>query len=564
MDRLSMVFHLVRTRRWRLVLIMFVEVMLLLLLIISLGAAGSPDGGKQNSVEPDAADVWILDKVWIDQKLQDAMGINSISVGRTFKAEWQGTTEAAGTMSGSMNFSLPEQITSNEETIFMIDGANASYNWEFIPKYRTGVASIEAEFYDFYRAFGRHDCEKKESNSLVGGNQGTATLQLESFGCSYDPADRLFSGYDALKFIFRFVISISYCDGWNCYESFDLVPIQLNYELQTEPTTTIMGKVSVPDHKYPLIGVPVAVVRDGKVLRQAVSQPPDGRYTISGVPITDSLTMSVTLKHAANYPATFRIDYRNDALQAYATHGPFVTTAKENPMLRDFKFTKGPNIKTNPQISVDHLDDLGAIYYHTHQAWQLSDQLKQPLDFKLPVDIIAYSTNSGVFWQGPFTNGTRSGADPFVNLAAASSSYKDRNRPDNREWHEFGHHLMADMYGNVQPSDSMGCPNPAAPGNNCNHMGYPNASTTDSWVEAFAEFYSMMVARDIDKDPRPELYTIVNLESETNEEVNYLAWTDEEFAVAGLLLDLVDAVDEGDLSPTISDEGYALDFGHFR
>jgi len=207
-------------------------------------------------------------------------------------------------------------------------------------------------------------------------------------------------------------------------------------------------------------------------------------------------------------------------------------------------FADSPDITTDPNINRTDLDDLGVIYYHLYQAWKLSDRVNQALDFQLPVEIIAFSTQGGVFWLGPNSRGANPAVDPFISIEAPNgkSVIADGGRPDNREWHEFGHHVMADTLGNLIP-DSPG---------DSNHNGYANPSTTDSWTEGFAEFYSMMVAREVAKEPRPELYHVNG--REINLEANRLAWGRfEELAVAGLLWDLVDAVDADDatvMTPT--------------
>ena len=75
------------------------------------------------------------------------------------------------------------------------------------------------------------------------------------------------------------------------------------------------------------------------------------------------------------------------------------------------------------------------------------------------------------------------------------SHVNDGSRPDNREWHEFGHHFMADAFGNRIPDNGI---TPSK-----NHDGYKNASTSDSWVEGFAEFFSLLVNVEIAKDGTP-------------------------------------------------------------
>jgi len=73
---------------------------------------------------------------------------------------------------------------------------------------------------------------------------------------------------------------------------------------------SIEGKVfAVPpdDQRYPLIGVPVTLLRNGQFLRQTITEPPDGHYVLNHVPITNSLTLSVTLRNDANVPSPFQV-----------------------------------------------------------------------------------------------------------------------------------------------------------------------------------------------------------------------------------------------------------------
>ncbi len=91
-----------------------------------------------------------------------------------------------------------------------------------------------------------------------------------------------------------------------------------------------------------------------------------------------------------------------------------------------------------------------------------------------------------------------------------------------------------------------------------NHAGQLNPSTTDSWIEGFAEYFAMAVNRRKGDHPRPELYplspqTVLNLDHNYKARSHagspaYASW--EEFAVAGLLWDLADSLhDEYDLTP---------------
>ena len=343
--------------------------------------------------------------------------------------------------------------------------------------------------------------------------------------------------------------------------------VWLRYKRVTNPQewTSMEGEVTTPGSTLPLLGVPVTLLRNGVVLGRAVTRPPFGQYILPSVPVTDSLVLSVTLENAATFVPSFRVIYGQGASPlAYVITLPFAASAAPNPMRRDISFSDNPGVITGAGINRAHLDDLARIYYHTHEAWQLADSVSQRLDFQLPVDIVAFSTiNNGVYWSPLDPTGVR--LDPYINLGAAggASAIGDDGRPDNREWHEFGHHVLADMFGDQMPEDPLGCPSPPRPGFDCNHWGYMNASTTDSWAEGFAEFYSLVVAHNVAAEPRPESYRWAGWED--NLETNYLAWglhyedddpdhllfhpppsPDEELAVAGILWDLIDPIDAAD------------------
>lgn len=311
----------------------------------------------------------------------------------------------------------------------------------------------------------------------------------------------------------------------------------------------IQGRVYAPGSDYPLIGVPVSLVRDGAVERQTISQPPDGFYAFADVPAAANLILSATLQYSATTPMPFQVTYggrrRDGGLVAYAATQPFSTVGAANPVTRDLIFANRPDMTTANTINKDHLDDLGVIYYHTRQAWQLADRLLQPLDFNLPVDIVAFSVTDGVFWLGNGSDQPNIEPDPYINFQAkdGASLLTDRDRPDNREWHEFGHHVMADALANLFPSYPRGA-------NNSNHGGYRNVVTTDSWTEGFAEFYALLTGWQIAGQEPTGIYRWNTKGGATNLESNYRAmtWDDEEFAVAGLLWDLVDPVDAADAS----------------
>ncbi len=224
-------------------------------------------------------------------------------------------------------------------------------------------------------------------------------------------------------------------------------------------------------------------------------------------------------------PTNFTIDFRLD----------------RTPIIIDPSTSHIVSTNTHDQ---SRLDDLIAIYYYTEEAVLYAvDKLGLRMDYGLPVEIRAFSPTHGTFYSSS-----------FINIDERDSLYTSINRPDNREWHEFGHHVMADsLIGGdnrfpstvidwwfLWDSNDDGVFNLTTENytsnRDINHWGYMNPSTTDSWIEGFAEFYSLLVSSVYGEDSRPELYIRVNLEEP------HRAWgLYEEFAVASLLWDLVDS-----------------------
>jgi len=308
------------------------------------------------------------------------------------------------------------------------------------------------------------------------------------------------------------------------------------------------GRVYVPasylpeGYDFPLIDVPVALVRDGTVITHTISKAPDGAYMLYDVPITTNVVLSVTLEHALNPTRTFEILF-NWGAQSVATTDPFTITSRPAQVLRNLPFADVDGINA-PNFNSTFLAPSGAMYYHTHQAWELTQKMYWTLDFTLPVSIIGFFPSDSSFWRGPGSNGSGAGTDPFIAIRLTTSDIDSGNRPDNREWHEFGHHVQADIDNNLIPRYT----------GNVNHDGYPNPSSTDSWAEAFAEFFSMMVAQQIAQDPQPQMYLSQGneLNMEENLRPRYPGVEDqrgdEELAIASLLWDLVDPVNADDLT----------------
>lgn len=214
---------------------------------------------------------------------------------------------------------------------------------------------------------------------------------------------------------------------------------------------------------------------------------------------------------------------------------------------RDFDLRSLPAEYTAVNPAREQWPDLVEIYQRTQQAWTLADRLGVDLAFGVPLRIYAWCDDPRFGCPaGPSSAeleiagfaGTRSDGSyvndfPFIVLSGAASAIDNGSRPDNREYHEIGHFFQSRLFANALPLDPR----------NVGHGGYyRNPSSSDSWVEGFATFYSLMVSKHVDGDPSPERYRLLGAEYDL--ELNHQPWEWsgwwEELTVAGLLLDFED------------------------
>ncbi|HOI18818.1 MAG TPA: carboxypeptidase-like regulatory domain-containing protein [Candidatus Woesearchaeota archaeon] len=177
-------------------------------------------------------------------------------------------------------------------------------------------------------------------------------------------------------------------------------------------------------------------------------------------------------------------------------------------------------------VGLQNLKPLSVIYTHSHEVIEtLVYTLKLDVDYKLPVDIFV-GNNQGRTLYSP--------GESDILIGAADAAITSENRPKNREYHEFSHHLMYAVYGNW--------PEGRLKAGVKNHGGFFNSNTADSYIEGFAEFMALVIS-DYLKQPEPEIYAWVG-----SLEEDYKPWDAkgryEEIAVASLLWDMYDTENE--------------------
>lgn len=274
-----------------------------------------------------------------------------------------------------------------------------------------------------------------------------------------------------------------------------------------------------------------------------------GRYRVAGLPTGkvagfdpshDAYRVEVWLQLMIDVKQTprFRVLYRSEGGKPVrAVTKAFVLTRGGVRKDVDFGRTQDLQLNLSP-LPAARLADVAAIYFHTVQSLYGAARL---VDGKVltPFDVVAFLPGSGACWRGRYTSPAGDWARclgltvkrAMIGLSESDSAYANWSRPTNREWHEYGHQFMADLLGQRMPS---------YPGRS-NHQGYcVNDRSTDAWTEGFAEFFSLMVNKEVAGAKRFDDYHW-GTSSFDFLELDYKAWNwPEEFAVAGLLLDLVD------------------------
>ncbi|MFH1133695.1 MAG: carboxypeptidase-like regulatory domain-containing protein [Nanoarchaeota archaeon] len=204
----------------------------------------------------------------------------------------------------------------------------------------------------------------------------------------------------------------------------------------------------------------------------------------------------------------------------------FWTFRSEADLVQDFKLANGlaaPNYFGDPDVQ--YIGDFSVMYTHTVEALEYyKDVLKAKVDYLLPVDVFGYFAGTSTLYT-PTTSS--------IQIIGADSQVTSSDRPRNREYHEFSHHVMYTLY-NGWPAPPAG----ATPAEE-NHAGYSNPTTSDSYVEGFAEYMALVIS-DHYRQPNPDVYA-----SFGSMEKNWKPWADrglaEEFAIAGILWDLYDS-----------------------
>jgi hypothetical protein len=295
----------------------------------------------------------------------------------------------------------------------------------------------------------------------------------------------------------------------------------------------ISGRIT-DGHGHPMQYMNVTLEYDDKAYAELTDK--DGIYAISNVPGLEpdaknppEATLIMTLSYhrdGKNY-----YDVRDKYGDVYALKKTFKLKAEEDKKQdADFMFTEsgftveadGASYEVGGLSSPAEINNQAAVYHYMGDAVEFAlTSLEANIDYKLPVQVFI---REGTTSYSPVNS--------EITISPSDLPYESTDRPKNREYHEFSHHLMYTAYRSWSGYDAEGV---------INHAGYINPNSGDSYLEGFAEFMAMAISDEVKGDPdlpmQPEIYA--GFGSMDN---NYRAWDnrgfDEEFAVAGTLWDL--------------------------
>ncbi|MDO8428167.1 MAG: hypothetical protein Q7S92_03060 [Candidatus Diapherotrites archaeon] len=194
------------------------------------------------------------------------------------------------------------------------------------------------------------------------------------------------------------------------------------------------------------------------------------------------------------------------------------------------------SIWNNFEKNLDNWDNrsLGKIYIHALKAVAFKENVLKETPTTLE-NILAYTNVHGTSHLGEVYSSSPN-AQIGMRIKYSDARFANPEAPTNREFHEYCHHIQEESF-NEKRIPLGG-----------DHNGYFNNPSTE-WglIEGWAEFCALEMKRYY-KIGKPWLYEYGNrqdnLELDYQMDSNQMPKTSEEFAIAGIFLDLRDSVND--------------------
>jgi hypothetical protein len=302
----------------------------------------------------------------------------------------------------------------------------------------------------------------------------------------------------------------------------------------------IYGTIADADNN-PMPYMRLEVLANNKRFQGATSESGDFKIELTGLEIgdkplkADMAAFFDYVRDGKNFFAIKFIDVTTGSYKNVFVGKSFNLTEQNNEVHLVFDDTADSSIFTSKTVRrYDQIKSLSVMYYHFHESVDFAlTKLNANIDYKLPVEVWVGNNNSKTLYSPDNSE---------ILISMSDSTYSSSNRPKNREYHEFAHHIMYSEYGSW-PAGRLNA-------DVKNHDGFLNPNTGDSYLEGFAEFMALAISKE-NGDKTPEIYA-----SFGSMENNYKPWDSkgyaEELAVASLLWDLYDSKNERGDSVTLS------------
>lgn len=261
----------------------------------------------------------------------------------------------------------------------------------------------------------------------------------------------------------------------------------------------------------PVEGMPVTLEARPKA-RQATTDA-EGRFRFTGVNAPAEVIAS--LRDGGERPR-FTIFEGKDPVELRATVDPASSCA----------------VDLGPDASRPRAADLLALYQGLRRGFALFERLGIRSGPTLRVEASdPIADPHAAYWVGTWSYNPGDVQPPRVVLGTAATLRTDPSAPDDREYHELGHHALATAFGALPRARD-----------HVEGGGYHrNASSTAAWTEGFAIFFAALVAREIEERPDAGRHRVEG--AWVDLELDYRPWDlrgTEALAVASLLWDVVD------------------------
>ncbi len=340
-------------------------------------------------------------------------------------------------------------------------------------------------------------------------------------------------------------------------------PTDTPLPLPPPPSPPMIGSVGgrvMDGHGHPLVGVEVILQHAPSLRGTITTTDENGNYVFNEVPAQSDYYIEVNLQAIFGRSYRRQIFWGSDyELVSVKTTDHFTVKPHESVPVKDIDFGKTDSLNSEP-IPKDELDDLAIVYYHLTEVENFVKQDLDVADFRPVSGVWAYAPSRVVSPDGAFychslakvTDCLRETVYIGTEISDYELERNQYNRPMNREWHESFHYLM----------DALGIwPLPMEPRGTA-HLGIMNTTSTDSWVEGWAEFLPavMLASRhfsEAENYPDPPTYRFGS-EMGISLEANWESWGQyfigqqvlrEDIAVAALLWDIYDPKSKEDRRP---------------